>query len=114
MVIIYATIDIKEGWRSRAPKEIVEFHKVAVAEPGCLDYVFASDLAVSGRIHVFERWESDEALSTHMGNDHSARFAKLMNEMAESVKAQRYTVGSDDSGDFRRRSHELMGDSVQT
>lgn len=114
MLVIYATIDIKDSWRSKAPKEILEFHKVAVAEPGCLDYVFASDLGVPGRIHVYERWESDEALSTHMGNGNSERFAKLMGEMAESVKVQRYTVGTDDSGDFKQRSHELMGDSVQT
>lgn len=114
MLVIYATIDIKESWRAKARTEILEFHKVAVQEPGCLDYIFASDLAVPGRIHVYERWESDEAMAAHMANDHSTRFAKLMNEMAESVKVQRYTVGTDDSTDFTRRSHELMGDSVQT
>ncbi len=114
MLVIYATIDIKESWRAKAAAEILAFHKVAVKEPGCLDYTFAWDLAVPGRILVFERWESDKAMADHMGNDHSARFAKLMGEMAESVKVDRYTVATDDSDEFRRKSHELMGDSVQT
>ena len=114
MLVIYATIDIKESWRSKAPAEILAFHEVAVTEPGCLDYTFSSDLGNPGRIYVFERWESEEAIAAHMGNDHSATFAKLMNEMAASVKVQRYTVATDQSDEFRRKSHELMGDSVQT
>lgn len=36
------------------------------SEPGCLEYVFAADPLVPGRVILFERWESQEALDAHL------------------------------------------------
>ena len=36
------------------------------AEPGCLHYVFSADPVEAGRVYLFERWESKEALAAHL------------------------------------------------
>jgi quinol monooxygenase YgiN len=37
------------------------------AEAGCIDYVFSADPLEPGRVVLFERWESQEALDAHIG-----------------------------------------------
>lgn len=36
-------------------------------EQGCLEYTFAADPVDPGRVILFERWESHEALDAHLG-----------------------------------------------
>jgi quinol monooxygenase YgiN len=35
-------------------------------EDGCVDYVFSADPLIPGRVVLFERWESPEALHAHL------------------------------------------------
>ncbi|HEX6353445.1 putative quinol monooxygenase [Actinophytocola sp.] len=35
--------------------------------PGCLDFAIGADLVDAGRVNVFERWESAEAVETFRG-----------------------------------------------
>ena len=113
MIIIYATMDSKEPVSDEAMTVCVDFQNGSLSEPGCLGYLFTVDFEKPERLHVLERWESDEALTTHMGTPRSAEFAKWMNDRAASVKVNRY-VAEDQSDEFRRHSAELMGDSVET
>ena len=41
------------------------------AEQGCLEYTFAADPLDSGRVVLFERWESQEALDAHLAAQRS-------------------------------------------
>ena len=41
----------------------------ALTEEGCLDYDWCPDPRVPGRIRVFERWASEEALKAHFECD---------------------------------------------
>lgn len=36
------------------------------AEPGCLEYTFSADPLDPGRVLLFERWESQQALDAHL------------------------------------------------
>jgi quinol monooxygenase YgiN len=36
------------------------------AEPGCIHYVFSADPIDPGRVYLFERWESKDALAAHL------------------------------------------------
>ncbi|MBG0820586.1 antibiotic biosynthesis monooxygenase [Planomonospora sp. ID91781] len=40
----------------------------ARAASGCLDFVLGADLVDAGRINVYERWESEEALEAFRGS----------------------------------------------
>ena len=42
------------------------------AEPGCLDYTYAIDVADPCLMRVLERWESWQALETHFAQPHMA------------------------------------------
>ena len=42
------------------------------AEPGCLDYTYALDVADPCLMRVLERWESWQALETHFAQPHMA------------------------------------------
>jgi quinol monooxygenase YgiN len=45
------------------------------AENGCLEYVFAADPLVPGRVVLYERWESKEDLAAHLASQKAAREA---------------------------------------
>lgn len=113
MVLIYAIIDIKESGAEDVVARCVEHARAGLDEPGCFEYVFAVDPEVPRRLHCFERWSSGDAIQAHMGTERSVAFAAWMNQQAQSVKVSRYEVVDDQSGEFRRQSAALMGDSVQ-
>jgi quinol monooxygenase YgiN len=48
--------------------------EVSRGEPGCLAYVMSADAADDGRIQVFERWTSTEALDVHLAAQHVKDF----------------------------------------
>ncbi|MBG51618.1 MAG: antibiotic biosynthesis monooxygenase [Alphaproteobacteria bacterium] len=35
-------------------------------EPGCIDYSFAIEVGAPNVMHVLEKWESEDALNTHL------------------------------------------------
>ena len=43
------------------------FEPVCRSEPGCIEYSFSADGLDPGLIRIFEIWESQEALTTHLG-----------------------------------------------
>jgi quinol monooxygenase YgiN len=44
------------------------------AEPGNLSYGFYLDPGEPGRVQVYEEWETQDALDTHMASEHMAGF----------------------------------------
>ncbi|WP_117211707.1 putative quinol monooxygenase [Allorhizocola rhizosphaerae] len=60
MLIIAGTLHVDDDDRDRYLEAVADVARWARAAPGCLDFVQAADPIESGRINVFERWESDE------------------------------------------------------
>jgi quinol monooxygenase YgiN len=48
--------------------------KASLTESGCLDYSMSADSSDPGRIRVFERWSSPEALEEHLATQHVTDF----------------------------------------
>jgi quinol monooxygenase YgiN len=46
--------------------------------PGCLDFAIAADLVDAGRVNVFERWASREAVETFRGSGPSEEQSAAM------------------------------------
>lgn len=113
MILIYATIELKEGVRDEAVPACIDHASAGLSEPGCHQYLFTGDLLNPARLHVLERWESLDLMQKHMDNERSMQFAKLMNSWAQKVSVNRFNVLDEDSDEFRRQSAELMGDSVE-
>jgi quinol monooxygenase YgiN len=65
------------------------------SEPGCVGYRFGVDIEDAQQIHLFEEWESQEALNTHFTTPHFAAFAAIVADVvADTPTFTRYEVAS--------------------
>ena len=53
----------------------------ALTEEGCLDYDWCPNPLVPGRIRVFERWASEEALAAHFKTDWYLKMREHIGEL---------------------------------
>ena len=93
---------IVAGWMTLPPDQVSELLAAAVpmmaasqAENGCLDYAFTADPSAPGRIRVFERWTSLDALYAHFETPHMAAFQAVLGRLTILERhLARYMVGS--------------------
>lgn len=64
-IIISAVIDFEPAGAEQALLDAQPFIAASRAEPGCVAYDWALDPATPGRVHVYEQWDSEEALAGH-------------------------------------------------
>jgi quinol monooxygenase YgiN len=63
--ILAGTFEVEPADRDTFLAGRVELMRRARVEPGCIVYVFAADPVEPGRVVLFERWESEDALEGH-------------------------------------------------
>jgi quinol monooxygenase YgiN len=68
-IIISGTVDLPPEKLEAALAAAKPLIEGALTEPGCLDYDWCPDPLNPGRLRVFERWESEEALAFHFRNE---------------------------------------------
>ena len=81
---------IVEGWVRMAGEDIDALRVAATqmmrttraAEPGCLEYAFALDLAEPGLLRIIERWTDEAALTAHFATPHMAAFNQALGAAA--------------------------------
>jgi quinol monooxygenase YgiN len=66
-ILIQAVIDVDAETRGAALAGARGWIEGALAQPGCLAYAWTLDPHVATRIHVFEEWDSQDALAAHLG-----------------------------------------------
>src|ERR1700722_11525550 len=67
MLIVAGTITVEPGKRDAFLESREASIKATRSEPGCIEYGFAADSLEPDVVRVFERWETKEALATHLG-----------------------------------------------
>ena len=72
MIIVAGTIDVDPGRREEFLAGRQDTIRASRAESGCIEYVFSADSSDPGRVRVFERWESKDALRAHLAGIQSA------------------------------------------
>ena len=68
MVIVAGHITVDPEQRESYLAGSMSVVEEARPADGCLDFVITADLLDPGRVNVFERWESQEALETFRGS----------------------------------------------
>lgn len=68
MVIVAGRIEVAAEDRETYLTGCVAVVEQARQAPGCLDFSISADLVEPGRITIFERWESQEAVEAFRGN----------------------------------------------
>jgi quinol monooxygenase YgiN len=95
MIVVTGHIDFDPARRADFLAALEPLSKGSLADPGCVQYTFSTDLENPGRIHVMEQWESDELMQAHMATPHSAEFAKAMQSIGvRGVKVTKHHVTS--------------------
>lgn len=72
MIIVAGYLTIAPDQREAALAAVRPAVELTRAEAGNLDYSFSFDGNDENRLNVFERWESEEAMNTHMATAHLA------------------------------------------
>ncbi len=62
MIIVAGSLRVAPDERERYLSAVADVAVQARGAPSCLDFVQAADPLDPERIHIFERWESDEDL----------------------------------------------------
>lgn len=66
MVIVSGVFELEPSERDTFLAGRSDAMRRSRAEAGCLEYVFSADPLEPGRVVLFEKWESSEALAAHM------------------------------------------------
>lgn len=95
MLVIAGTITIDPAKLEEAKKAatimMAETHK----EPGNIQYVFSGSFSDDGVVHIFEEWESQDALDFHFKAPHMAEFQKKMGGFGiKGMSVLKYEVSS--------------------
>ena len=97
MLVIAGHIRIDPANRDAAVLATREVMQATAQEAGCISYTISADLADDGLFHIFEEWESQEALDAHFKTPHMAKFQGAMGGFGvKGMKIQRYQVSSVD------------------
>ena len=67
MLIVAGTLQVDPAGRDDYLESCISVVEGARKAPGCLDFAITADPIDPGRLNVFERWESDEALDEFRG-----------------------------------------------
>lgn len=95
MLIIAGTFQIDPAKREDTFAAAREMMAETLKEKGCHAYSFTSDLSDPSRMHLFERWESDDALRAHFTTPHMARFQAALAKLAPKIlEIQKYEISS--------------------
>jgi quinol monooxygenase YgiN len=91
MIIIGGTIRFSPTDRQATLAAIQRMMDASRAEAGCLVYTFSADLAAPDMLHLFEVWESEEALEAHRQTPHMATFTAEVRPTFTQVDIKKYT-----------------------
>jgi quinol monooxygenase YgiN len=66
MVIVGGRFTVDPERREEFLAGQLELMRISRAEPGCLEYTFSADPLDPGRVVLFERWATQDALDAHL------------------------------------------------
>ena len=95
MIVVSGTVAVKPEQREEAARVALKMVAATKQEAGCAAYDFWSDLNDPNRFHVFEEWETQEALEAHFQTSHMAEFMEALPALITGPPdIKRYEVGS--------------------
>lgn len=96
-IVIAAQIDLPAEKRDQAVKDAKPLIDGALSQDGCIRYDWNLDPNVPTRIHVFEEWESEDALAFHFANDkYGGMVAHLGGIGILGASSRKYRVDAED------------------
>jgi len=92
-VIVAGIVDLKTNNRDETLRTAEPYIDDARSESGCLAYNWTADPYIKTRIHVFEEWASEQALSEHLlAKSYLDMLAHLGAAGIEEAKTQKFRI----------------------
>lgn len=96
MLLIAGTIQLDPAKRSEAGGAFEKMRAATLQEAGCVEYQAYFDRKDAGVVFIFEKWESQEALTAHFATAHMAEFgAALANLGVTRMDLRKYEVSAE-------------------
>ncbi len=93
MIVIAGRVVVDPNKQDAAIPAAQEMMEETLKESGCAAYKFSADLTESGVFHIFEEWESQEALDAHFASPHMAKFRSTVGTLGvKEMTVSRYDV----------------------
>jgi len=95
MIIITGTAHVHPDQRDAAISAAQDMREHTIGEPGCIDYRFWSATDDPNAILLFEQWQEQTALTTHLAAPHTAAFlAKIGPAIDGTLEVTRFEVSN--------------------
>ena len=95
MIIITGKAQVHPDQRDAAISAAQDMRKHTIDEPGCIDYRFWSATDDRDAFLVFEQWEDQTALDTHLAQPHTAAFlTDIGPALDDGVEVTRFEVSN--------------------
>ena len=94
MVIVAGTIKVNPNQRADFLASTVELVAATLAEHGCQAYTFSADPINEDNVNLFEVWEDNDALDTHLASTHLVTWYEQNGNTIEEKDTKRYQVSS--------------------
>lgn len=93
MIVIAGRVVVDPNNQDSAIPAAKEMMAATLEESGCSAYKFSTDLDEAGVFHIFEEWESQEALDAHFASPHMAKFRSAVAGLGvKELSVSRYDV----------------------
>ena len=95
MIVLQATIPVAMDHREEMIEAAIELAEQSRAEAGTIDYRVTTDIEEPSVFRVFEQYEDEAAMETHLESEHYQQFQEEVGEwIAGEVELVRYDVDS--------------------
>ncbi len=78
MIVLNVKIETDTGAVTALKDAIIVMEAASRAEPGCVDYVFATEIGDPTTLRIVEHWQDIDALKLHFTMPHMATFNEAM------------------------------------
>jgi quinol monooxygenase YgiN len=92
MIIVGGTVEFATDDQEKLLDLIRQMMADSQAEDGCLAYEFSLDLSKPNILHLYEEWETAEALKTHNESKHMAAFKEAAFPSFTGTDISRYNA----------------------
>ncbi|MCX7063878.1 MAG: putative quinol monooxygenase [Proteobacteria bacterium] len=78
MIVLNVKIETNPGTVAALKDAVATMEKASRAEPGCIEYVFATEISNPTNIRIVEHWRDVESLKKHFTLPHMAAFQEAI------------------------------------
>ena len=95
-IVVEAKVDLDPARRDEALAGARGWIEGAQAQPGCLGYFWTAGPHDPARVHVFEEWESETALATHLvGAQYRGMLAHISGYGLTQASSRKFAVAQE-------------------